>query len=248
MTSGPGGRGKPLLRGARPTRRDHAEAARGMPLGPRAERAHDRPAHRRRGIRAGRRGQPGGRRQARRRAGRRALPGALPVAAARGARCRRYRRVAEHVTDKLIRRHPHVFGDVEAATAGRCCATGTRSSSASPDASRACSARSPRTCPRRCTRARSSAGLPRAALTSPASRDRCSRCATSSTSSRRADTPEEHFNELGDLLFAAVNVARKLHVDPELALRSSADRFRARVDAGVELAASEGRSWNDLAA
>ena len=53
-------------------------------------------------------------------------------------------------------------------------------------------------------------------------------------------------DELGDLLFAVVNVARKLHVDPELALRSSADRFRARVDTGVELAASEGRSWNDL--
>jgi XTP/dITP diphosphohydrolase/tetrapyrrole methylase family protein/MazG family protein/ATP diphosphatase len=61
-----------------------------------------------------------------------------------------------------------------------------------------------------------------------------------------AQTPEERFSELGDLLFAVVNVARKLHVDPELALRSSADRFRARVDSGVELAASEGRSWNDL--
>ena len=48
------------------------------------------------------------------------------------------------------------------------------------------------------------------------------------------------------MLFAAVNVARKLHVDPELALRASADRFRARVQAGNELAASDGRNWNDL--
>ena len=37
----------------------------------------------------------------------------------------------------------------------------------------------------------------------------------------------EHFHELGDVLFAAVNVARKLRVDPELALRAAADRFRA---------------------
>ena len=59
-------------------------------------------------------------------------------------------------------------------------------------------------------------------------------------------TPEERFSELGDLLFAVVNLARKLRVDPELALRASADRFRGRVQAGEELAASEDRSWNDL--
>ena len=48
------------------------------------------------------------------------------------------------------------------------------------------------------------------------------------------------------MLFAAVNVARKLRVDPELALRSSADRFRGRVSGAVEQAASDGRLWNDL--
>ena len=37
------------------------------------------------------------------------------------------------------------------------------------------------------------------------------------------------FHELGDVLFAVVNVARKLAVDPELALRAAADRFKARV-------------------
>ena len=62
-----------------------------------------------------------------------------------------------------------------------------------------------------------------------------------------AAPPEERFHELGDVLFAAVNAARKLKVDPELALRAASDRFRGRVHAGVELAASEGRNWNDLA-
>jgi uncharacterized protein YabN with tetrapyrrole methylase and pyrophosphatase domain len=56
------------------------------------------------------------------------------------------------------------------------------------------------------------------------------------------------FDEVGDMLFAGVNVARKLRVDPELALRASADRFRARVSGAAELAASDGRSWNDLPA
>ena len=32
------------------------------------------------------------------------------------------------------------------------------------------------------------------------------------------------------------------------ALRAAADRFRARVQAGVDLAASRGRDWNDLPA
>ncbi|MGH2858482.1 MAG: nucleoside triphosphate pyrophosphohydrolase, partial [Solirubrobacteraceae bacterium] len=62
-----------------------------------------------------------------------------------------------------------------------------------------------------------------------------------------AKSPDERFHELGDLLFAAVNVARKLKVDPELALRAASDRFRARVQAAAELAASEAGSWDDLA-
>ena len=36
--------------------------------------------------------------------------------------------------------------------------------------------------------------------------------------------------ELGDLLFACVNVARKLNVDPELELRAATRRFRDRVE------------------
>ena len=38
------------------------------------------------------------------------------------------------------------------------------------------------------------------------------------------------FDELGDVLFAAVNVARRVNVDPELALRAMSQRFRDRVE------------------
>ena len=52
--------------------------------------------------------------------------------------------VADHCREKLIRRHPHVFGEREAETAATWCATGRRSS-----AIRSRAARSSGTSPRR---------------------------------------------------------------------------------------------------
>ena len=54
------------------------------------------------------------------------------------------------------------------------------------------------------------------------------------------------FHETGDLLFAAVNVARMLNVDPELALRAATDRFRCRVERAAELAAADGHDFAGL--
>jgi len=53
-------------------------------------------------------------------------------------------------------------------------------------------------------------------------------------------------HEVGDLLFATVNVARLLHVDPELALREASRRFERRVTAAADLAAAEGHDWPAL--
>jgi len=53
-------------------------------------------------------------------------------------------------------------------------------------------------------------------------------------------------SELGDVLFAAVNVARKLEVDPELELRRAARRFRARVETAEAIAAAHGDTWVEL--
>ena len=48
------------------------------------------------------------------------------------------------------------------------------------------------------------------------------------------------------MLFAAVNVARRLNVDPELELRAAAKRFRARVETAERLAAAAGKDWTTL--
>jgi MazG family protein len=68
----------------------------------------------------------------------------------------------------------------------------------------------------------------------------------------RNELTESHLSEqrraaeLGDLLFACVNVARHLGVDPELELRRATDRFVARVDQAERLAAADGRDWAKL--
>ncbi|HEY1457317.1 MAG TPA: hypothetical protein VGF15_02260, partial [Solirubrobacteraceae bacterium] len=48
---------------------------------------------------------------------------------------------------------------------------------------------------------------------------------TGAGSSERGKT----FEELGELLFVVVALARRLKLDPELALRSAADRFREKI-------------------
>ena len=83
-------------------------------------------------------------------------------------------------------------------------------------------------------------------MTSPECRDRCESVREELAEVEQAADGDERFDELGDLLFAVVNVARKMHLDPELALRAASDRFRSRMLAAAEQATSEGRSWDDL--
>ncbi len=52
--------------------------------------------------------------------------------------------------------------------------------------------------------------------------------------------------ELGDLLFTIVNLARFVNVDPELALRATSGRFRARVELAEALASADDETWSEL--
>ena len=116
-------------------RRAHAPPAARVPVGPRAGRALDRPAHGRGGLRA-----------RRRRATRATTPSCSTSSAtccSRSTSCRCCsrsaapgrpgRRSPSTCRQKLIRRHPHVFGERRGRDApARCCATGTRSSATEP--------------------------------------------------------------------------------------------------------------------
>jgi MazG family protein len=156
-------------------------------------------------------------------------------------------RVATDVTDKLIRRHPHVFGEVEAETSVEVRRNWDQIKRSEPGREQGVFGEVPANLPaplyaRKIQRRAASSGFDFPGVEEPlqSARDELDELES-------AAGQEERFHELGDVLFAVVNVARKLAVDPELALRAAADRFRGRVLAGEELAASEGHSWNDLA-
>jgi tetrapyrrole methylase family protein / MazG family protein len=63
---------------------------------------------------------------------------------------------------------------------------------------------------------------------------------------RRSRTPEEREAEFGDLLFTMVNVARKMGINPEDALRGTTGRFEARFRIMEETLRREGRKMGDL--
>jgi len=154
--------------------------------------------------------------------------------------------VAQHVTQKLIRRHPHVFGETEVADAGEVLRNWDAIKRTEPGREPGVFGEVPENLPallhaRKLQRRVASRGFdfPDVDQTLQTVRDELGEL-------EAAATPEERFDELGDLLFAVVNVARKLKVDPELALRASSGKFRARIETAVKLAASDGRSWDDL--
>ena len=154
--------------------------------------------------------------------------------------------VAEHCTEKLIRRHPHVFGEAEASSAAEVLRNWDQIKQREPGREPGVFGEIPRNLPsllyaRKAQRRAASSGFdfPGVEGSLAAVREELAEL-------EAARDERERFDELGDVLFAAVNVARKLKVDPELALRAAADRFRDRVSAGIEQAASDGRNWNDL--
>ncbi len=149
--------------------------------------------------------------------------------------------VARGVHEKLVRRHPHVFGDVEARTAERVRSNWERI--------------------KREQEGREgifhdvAEGLP-ALLYARKIQQRAKAVgfdypdppgALADLADELGELEEEpSAAELGDVLFAAVNVARSLDVDPELALRQASQRFRQRVEVAEALAAEAGENWSRL--
>lgn len=63
---------------------------------------------------------------------------------------------------------------------------------------------------------------------------------------KQATSSEQRENEIGDLLFAVVNLARWLYIDAESALRSANTRFRKRFESVEELVQAKGMDFSKL--
>ena len=165
--------------------------------------------------------------------------------------------VARRVHAKLVARHPHVFGEAEADTAGRVRANWERLKAEQEDRA-GIFHDVPTNLPalmhaRKVQRRAAAVGFeyPDAAA---ALADLADELAELSDALAAVGEPAPEtepdpavFAELGDVLFAAVNVARRVNVDPELALRAATVRFVGRVEEAERLAAREGRAFAELA-
>jgi MazG family protein len=146
------------------------------------------------------------------------------------------------INSKLIRRHPHVFGDAEAKTPD--------------DVKRKWDEIKKTEKPRPQGLL---AGVPRTLPALVEAQQIASRAATAGfdwenvdqvfdklheelTELHKATTQDEREDELGDLLFVIVNIARFLKVDPEQALRRTNSKFRRRFSHVEQGLASEGKS------
>jgi MazG family protein len=165
--------------------------------------------------------------------------------------------VARNVHAKLVARHPHVFGDVEARTAGRVRENWERIKR-EEEGREGVFHHVPETLPallyaRKVQRRAAAVGFEytdvEGALADLEDELRELRGALAAAGGEPAPETEPDarvFEELGDVLFATVNVARRLNVDPELALRAMSRRFVERVERAEALAAERGETWREL--
>jgi XTP/dITP diphosphohydrolase/tetrapyrrole methylase family protein/MazG family protein/ATP diphosphatase len=164
--------------------------------------------------------------------------------------------VAKRVHEKLVRRHPHVFGDAEARTAGRVRERWEEIKRTVEDREgifHDVPASLPALLYARKVQRRAAAINFEYPETAGALADLDDEIRELNEALAEAgETPPETephphvFEEMGDVLFAAVNVARRLNVDPELALRTMTRRFVERVERAEGYAAEEGKSFAEL--
>jgi tetrapyrrole methylase family protein/MazG family protein len=156
--------------------------------------------------------------------------------------------VARGIHDKLVHRHPHVFGTVEASTAGQVMRNWEQIKQAEKGRSSVMDG-IPGHLPsllyaHKVQRKAASAGFDWDDVGGawPKLAEEIGELESAVAGGRPAAVEEE----LGDVLFAVVNVARHLGIDPEAALRSAAAKFRERFTALEQLAEVRGLSLRAL--
>jgi ATP diphosphatase len=171
--------------------------------------------------------------------------------------------VAGAICDKLLRRHPHVFGAGGRVTAAEQSVAWEEIKARERGAAGARASHLdgvPRTLPalmrafklsKRAARVGFDFEHPGQTADKVAEelaevREAAERSAPAEGSRAAAGASPEIFEEIGDLLFAAANLARKLDVDAEAALRSANAKFERRFRGMESLAAQRGEMFEQL--
>jgi tetrapyrrole methylase family protein/MazG family protein len=152
--------------------------------------------------------------------------------------------VARGIHDKLVHRHPHVFGAVEADTAGQVMANWERIKQAEKGRSSVMEG-IPGDLPallysHKVQRKAAGVGFDWPDAKGPAAKVEEELGEVLAEASTAGPGRERVTAEVGDLLFAVVNLARHLGVDPEAALRGATATFRRRFSAVEGLARDRG--------
>jgi MazG family protein len=165
----------------------------------------------------------------------------------------RLREVIERVAEKMIRRHPHVFGGDDAATSGdvlrnwEAIKAEERAAKGKDDASMLDSVH--QALPAVMEAFQLTTKVSRVGFDWPGAREALGKLDEEVLELREAlgdgSGSRAVAEELGDLLFAAVNVARLVGVDPESALKSANRKFRRRFRHIEDRLRAEGRKPAD---
>lgn len=153
---------------------------------------------------------------------------------------------------KLVRRHPHVFGDVEARTAGRVRENWERIKMEQEEREGVFH-HVPETLPALLFARKVQQRVVALGYDWPDIEGMISKVEEELGELREVVPPPAEtepdarvVDELGDVLFTIVSVSRRLNIDPELALRQTSRKFRARVERAEALAAERGERWGEL--
>jgi tetrapyrrole methylase family protein/MazG family protein len=151
--------------------------------------------------------------------------------------------------EKMVRRHPHVFGDRTIGTAGEALAQWEAIKQAEGGGRRSALHGIPRSLPGllRAQRIQHRASRVGFDWEDPlAAAEKIGEETAELLAALRARDRAAIASELGDLLFAVVNVGRLAEQDPEAALQDAIERFRTRFQAMEGFAESGGRDLRSL--
>ncbi len=160
-----------------------------------------------------------------------------------------FREVAEAVSDKMVRRHPHVFGNRRIADAGEQRRHWEELKAQEQAATSSLLDGLPRALPALLRARKLQERAARVGFDWPDAHGVLAKVEEELGELRRALAEEDRLaarRELGDLLFSLVNLARWLEVDAEDALREANRRFEQRFRTMEELARTRGTKLSAL--